>query len=484
MGVDGARGGRADRRPRLGPDEGAPLRPPALGRDARSTRASPRPPRSSRSRPAGATRSTSSRRASSARRARWCRRSSTAPSTSSRGARLPLATSTAAVALRGAVPRARLRPRAQDAGVAVWARSSSASSRSDRNMVHVGIFYYGVRHFTTKPSALKTAADVKGLKIRVPEAPLFLAMIRALEATPTPMTLRRGLPRLQTGVADGQENPLPTINNNKFYEVQKYLNLTATSSCRILIMVNKKAWDAMTDADKAAVSRPSPKAARSTTGSPAPTRRGSAILKAKGMTIVQLRPRVVPPGDDLGRIQVGENDWVARARSRRCRRSVVGWGRSWRCVSLAASPPSRAPSRSASPGSLRDPRQALLSAVRGEPRRPLPRRPPRDAVPPGLHALRHSRPRRRGPRRRRAICTSTSSSSASSAASPTRTHVGIDFLVLDAAARGRGSWSPRRQSVLLLVLATSFCWGIARDAAPPQHPAGRARQSRTPGSTS
>ena len=123
----------------------------------------------------------------------------------------------------------------------------------DRNMVHVGTFYYGVRHFTTKSKPLQTAADVKGLKIRVPEAPLFLAMIRALEATPTPMSLGEVYLSLQTGVADGQENPVGTINDQKFYEVQKYLNLTGHVIVPILIMVNKKAYDAMTPADQQAL---------------------------------------------------------------------------------------------------------------------------------------------------------------------------------------------------------------------------------------
>jgi tripartite ATP-independent transporter DctP family solute receptor len=123
----------------------------------------------------------------------------------------------------------------------------------DRNMVHVGTFYYGVRHFTTKNKPLQTAADVKGLKIRVPEAPLFLAMIRALEATPTPMSLGEVYLSLQTGVADGQENPVGTINDQKFYEVQKYLNLTGHVIVPILIMVNKKAYDTMTPADQQAL---------------------------------------------------------------------------------------------------------------------------------------------------------------------------------------------------------------------------------------
>ena len=93
-------------------------------------------------------------------------------------------------------------------------------------MVHVGTFYYGVRHFTTKAKPLQTAADAKGLKIRVPEAPLFLAMIRALEATPTPMSLCEVYLSLQTGVATARRTRSGTINNHKFFEVQKYLNLT------------------------------------------------------------------------------------------------------------------------------------------------------------------------------------------------------------------------------------------------------------------
>lgn len=133
-----------------------------------------------------------------------------------------------------------------------WGRMEIGKLATERNMVHLGTFYYGVRHFTTKTKALNTAADVKGLKIRVPEAPLFLAMIRALEATPTPMSLGEVYLSLQTGVAEGQENPLPTINNNKFYEVQKYLNLTGHVIVPIMIMMNKKAWDPMSDADKAA----------------------------------------------------------------------------------------------------------------------------------------------------------------------------------------------------------------------------------------
>ena len=167
------------------------------------------------------------------------------------------------------------------------------------------------RHFTTKGKALQTAADVKGLKIRVPEAPLFLAMIRALEATPTPMSLGEVYLSLQTGVAEGQENPLPTINNNKFFEVQKYLNLTGHVIVPIMIMMNNKVHAAATPADKAAFKAAFLEGAKVNDGL---TRADEASLvdtfKAKGMAVVNsdresFRARMTSV------YELGEKDWGA-----------------------------------------------------------------------------------------------------------------------------------------------------------------------------
>jgi len=131
-----------------------------------------------------------------------------------------------------------------------FARTQFRELEAKRNMVNVGAWYYGVRQFTTRNKALNTAADVRGLKIRVPEAPLYLDMIRALGGSPTPMTLSEVYLSLQTGVVDGQENPLPTINNNKFYEVQKYLNLTSHIIVPQLPLVNAKVWTSLAEADR------------------------------------------------------------------------------------------------------------------------------------------------------------------------------------------------------------------------------------------
>ncbi len=192
-----------------------------------------------------------------------------------------------------------------------YAKEQLKVMETQRNMAYIGTFYYGVRHFTTKGKALQTAADVKGLKIRVPEAPLFLAMIRALEATPTPMSLGEVYLSLQTGVADGQENPLPTINNNKFFEVQKFLNLTGHVIVPVMIMMNNKVYAAATPADQAAFKAAFAAGAKVNDDL---TRADEAGLvdafKAKGMTVVNsdresFRARMTSV------YELGEKDWGA-----------------------------------------------------------------------------------------------------------------------------------------------------------------------------
>lgn len=86
--------------------------------------------------------------------------------------------------------------------------------------------YYGARHMTTE-TPLNTIADLKGLKMRVASDPMPTAFFEAMGATPTPVAYNETYLALQQGVADGQENPAASILSMKFYEVQKYLNLTA-----------------------------------------------------------------------------------------------------------------------------------------------------------------------------------------------------------------------------------------------------------------
>jgi TRAP-type transport system periplasmic protein len=80
---------------------------------------------------------------------------------------------------------------------------------------------------TTKNTPAKKPEDVKGLRIRVPEVPVFRDMVASWGATPTPIPMADIFTSLQAGMVDGQENPYPQILSNRFYEVQKYLIQTA-----------------------------------------------------------------------------------------------------------------------------------------------------------------------------------------------------------------------------------------------------------------
>ena len=84
----------------------------------------------------------------------------------------------------------------------------------------------GYRHITNNKHPIKVPADLKGIKLRVPEGKWRLKMFQAYGANPSPMKLSEVFTALQTGVMDGQENPLTQIHSSKFQEVQKYLSLT------------------------------------------------------------------------------------------------------------------------------------------------------------------------------------------------------------------------------------------------------------------
>ncbi len=84
----------------------------------------------------------------------------------------------------------------------------------------------GFRNFTNSAHSLKQPADFKGLKFRTMENPVHLASVRELGAQATPMSWGEVYTSLQTGVIDGQENPVAIIHANKMSEVQKYLTLS------------------------------------------------------------------------------------------------------------------------------------------------------------------------------------------------------------------------------------------------------------------
>ncbi len=97
--------------------------------------------------------------------------------------------------------------------------------------------YYGARHVTANKPIL-SPDDMKGLKIRTPNAPAYQLFPQATGANPTPMAFAEVYLALQQGVVDAQENPLPTIQFKKFYEVQTNINLTGHITNSLVTLVS------------------------------------------------------------------------------------------------------------------------------------------------------------------------------------------------------------------------------------------------------
>ena len=114
----------------------------------------------------------------------------------------------------------------------------------------LAITYYGERHVTSN-KAINKPEDMKGVKIRVPDAPLYTMFPRAVGANPTPIAFAEVYLALQNGTVDAQENPLPTIDAKKFYEVQKFIVLTGHITDALLSIVSSQTWNKLSDADKA-----------------------------------------------------------------------------------------------------------------------------------------------------------------------------------------------------------------------------------------
>jgi tripartite ATP-independent transporter DctP family solute receptor len=113
----------------------------------------------------------------------------------------------------------------------------------------IAAFYYGVRH-TTANKAINKPEDMKGLKLRVPDAPLYVMYPKVLGANATPIAFAEVYLALQNKTVDAQENPLPTILAKKFYEVQTHVNLTGHITEMLITIVGGHVWSKLSEADR------------------------------------------------------------------------------------------------------------------------------------------------------------------------------------------------------------------------------------------
>jgi tripartite ATP-independent transporter DctP family solute receptor len=108
--------------------------------------------------------------------------------------------------------------------------------------------YLGTRQLNLKDvGTIMTPADLEGVKLRVPDSPSWIAMGEALGANPTPVAFSELYLALQTGTVDGQDNPLPTNFNAKFYEVTDQIVLTGHLVNDVWPTINEEIWQSLSE---------------------------------------------------------------------------------------------------------------------------------------------------------------------------------------------------------------------------------------------
>jgi tripartite ATP-independent transporter DctP family solute receptor len=149
----------------------------------------------------------------------------------------------------------------------------------------VAVTYYGVRHSSSNKPFTK-CAEMKGLKMRVPDVPAYLAMPRSCGANTAPIAFAEVYLALQNGTVEAQENPLTTIEAKKFYEVQKHIILTGHIVDHLNTVISGQLWKKLSDEDKKIFQDVSQEAAKRATDM-IKKREGELVqfFKDKGLTV-------------------------------------------------------------------------------------------------------------------------------------------------------------------------------------------------------
>ena len=123
----------------------------------------------------------------------------------------------------------------------------------------LSVMYLGRRHVNLRQTRdevnVQTPADLAGINLRMPGTDAWQFLGAALGASPTPLAFSEVYTALSTGAVDGQDNPLPTVVDKKFYEVTKQIALTAHLVDLNYIAFSKETWDGLTSEQKMTVQR-------------------------------------------------------------------------------------------------------------------------------------------------------------------------------------------------------------------------------------
>ncbi len=121
-----------------------------------------------------------------------------------------------------------------------WAKLAPAVEANGLKII--ALWENGYRHITNSRRPIAAPADLKGLKLRVPEGVWRLRMFQAYGANPAPMKFSELFTALKTGVMDAQENPLAQIYSAKLHEAQKYLSLSGHVYTPAYVTVGARKW--------------------------------------------------------------------------------------------------------------------------------------------------------------------------------------------------------------------------------------------------
>jgi tripartite ATP-independent transporter DctP family solute receptor len=116
----------------------------------------------------------------------------------------------------------------------------------------IGLTFYdsGARSFYNSKRPITSLDDMKGLKLRVQQSDLFIDLVNALGANPTPMPFGEVYSALQTGVVDGAENNWPSYQSTRHFEVAKNYSLTEHSMSPEVLVMSKRSWDKLSAEDQ------------------------------------------------------------------------------------------------------------------------------------------------------------------------------------------------------------------------------------------
>lgn len=125
------------------------------------------------------------------------------------------------------------------------------ASMESQGLVGLAFYDSGSRSFYTAKKPIKTLADMKGLKIRVQQSDLFVSMVEALGANPTPMPYGEVYTALKTGIVDAAENNWPSYESSRHFETAKYYNLSEHSLAPEVLVFSKRVWDTLSKDEQA-----------------------------------------------------------------------------------------------------------------------------------------------------------------------------------------------------------------------------------------